>query len=214
MRFVAAITLTLLLVACHREKANDGSIKPDTTSELFNGRDFTGWTFFMMDGADPAKIWTIENGVLKCVGQPNGYMRTESAYRDCRVTVEWRFTTPGNTGLLVHMGPRDKIWPRSFECQGMHKHQGDIWLWGGADCKEPKIPGRNGVRKQVKSKENAPGEWNTYEVLCRGDTIKIYVNGKLMNTATGCNATSGFIGLQSEGAAFEVRKVTLAPASK
>lgn len=214
MKFVAGLVLILLLVACHRKERGDGSLRPESAIELFNGRDFSGWIFTMSDGADPTKIWTVENGLLKCGGQPHGYMRTGKAYRDYRLTLEWRFTTPGNTGVLVHMGLPDQVWPRSFECQGMYRHQGDIWLWGGADCKEPKIPGRNGFTKKVKSIEKEPGEWNTYEVLCRGATIKIYVNGKLMNTATDCNASSGFIGLQSEGGAFEVRKITLAPASR
>jgi 3-keto-disaccharide hydrolase len=138
-------------------------------------------------------------------------MRTEQTYRDYKLTVEWRFTKAGNTGVLVHMGLPDKVWPRCFECQGMHNHQGDFWLWGGADCKEPKIPGKNGIAMPEKSNEKDVGEWNTYEVDCSGDTIKIIVNGKLMNTATGCNETSGRIGIQSEGGEIEVRKITLEP---
>lgn len=187
------------------------AVTPTQKTELFNGKDFTGWKLFMKDAADPAKTWTIENGILKCTGTPHGYMRTEQAYQNYRVIVEWRFTTPGNTGVLVHMGLPDKVWPRSFECQGMHKHQGDIWLWEGADCKEPKIPGKNGFTRPVKSAENTPGTWNTYQVECEGNSIRISVNGKPMNAATECNASSGFIGLQCEGGAIEVRKVTLEP---
>ncbi len=187
---------------------------PSAKTELFNGKDFTGWEFFMKDGADPTQVWSVENGILKCLGQPHGYMRTEQAYKDYKVTVEWRFTTPGNTGVLVHMGLPDKVWPRSFECQGMSKHQGDIWLWDGADCKEPKIPGKNGFPRPVKSAENPPGIWNTYQVECSGNTIRIFVNDKPMNAATECNANSGFIGLQSEGGAIEVRKVTIEPLTK
>lgn len=217
MKFAPLFAVALaLLPGCRgrEERVDDGSIAPSAKVDLFNGKDFSGWKLFMKDGSDPAKVWSIANGVIKCVGSPNGYMRTEKTYRDYKVTVEWRFITPGNTGVMVHMGLPDKVWPRSFECQGMSKHQGDFWMWEGADCKEPKIPGKNGFTKTAKSNENAPGEWNTYEVACVGSTIKIYVNGKLMNTATKCNASSGFIGLQSEGAEMEVRKVTIEPAGK
>lgn len=205
-----------LLFACTLTVVADEmpAVTPLQKTELFNGKDFTGWKLFMKDGADPAQSWSIENGLLKCTGTPHGYMRTEQAYKDYRVSVEWRFTTPGNTGVLVHMGLPDKIWPRSFECQGMHKHQGDIWLWDGADCKEPKIPGKNGFTRPVKSAENPPGEWNTYQVECAGNSIRILVNGKPMNAATECNASSGFIGLQCEGGAIEVRKVTIEPLTK
>ena len=192
--------------------AEDASAAPPTAHvELFNGKDFTGWKFTMKGDVDPMTVWSVDNGVIKCLGKPNGYMRTEQSYRDYKATVEWRFTKAGNTGVLVHMSLPDKVWPRCFECQGMHNRQGDFWLWGGADCKEPKIPGKNGIAMPEKSNENAVGEWNTYEVECRGNTIKIIVNGKLMNTATECNETAGMIGIQSEGGEIEVRKISLDP---
>ncbi|MCX7048282.1 MAG: hypothetical protein NTX50_22705 [Candidatus Sumerlaeota bacterium] len=39
-------------------------------------------------------------------------------------------------------------------------------------------------------------------------------NGKEMNKATACAPSSGFIGIQCEGADIEVRKVTLEPVRK
>jgi len=47
--------------------------------------------------------------------------------------------------------------------------------------------------------------------VCSGDRIQAYVNGKLMNEGTECTVTAGFIGFQSEGGEFEIRKVSLAP---
>jgi hypothetical protein len=41
--------------------------------------------------------------------------------------------------------------------------------------------------------------------------VTILVNGKEVNKATGTNLTEGFIGLQSEGGAFEVKRCTLEP---
>ena len=201
-----ALVLTIA-IAPFSSAADEAPVTPAARTELFNGKDFTGWKTVMKDGSDGAAVWSVADGVIKCLGKPNGYIRTTQAYRDYKVTVEWRFTKPGNTGVLVHIHEPDKVWPRCFECQGMHDHQGDFWLWGGADCKEPKIPGKNGIKMVEKSAEKPVGEWNTYEVECSGNTIKIIVNGQLMNTATECNEASGMIGLQSEGAELEVRKV-------
>jgi hypothetical protein len=203
-----ALSLSLAPVWCSAEEA---PITPSARVELFNGKDFAGWKTVMKDGSDGSKVWSVENGVIKCLGKPNGYIRTEQAYHDYKVTVEWRFTKAGNTGVLVHMHQPDKVWPRCFECQGMHNHQGDFWLWGGADFKEPKIPGKNGMAMVAKSNEKEVGEWNTYEVECSGNTVKIIVNGQLMNTATECNETAGMIGIQSEGAEMEVRKIFVDP---
>src|SRR5258707_13634314 len=61
--------------------------------DLFNGKDFTGWTFFERGNTDPMKTWSISDGLIHCTGRPTGYMRTEKKYSDFKVTVEWRFPT-------------------------------------------------------------------------------------------------------------------------
>jgi Domain of Unknown Function (DUF1080) len=185
--------------------------QPTNRVELFNGKDFAGWTFFMRSNSAPENTWSITNGLIHCAGKPNGFMRTEKSYSNYVCTVEWRFLKPGNTGVLVDMQLPDNVWPQCVECQGMHDHQGDFWLWGGATPKEPVNNGRNGVKMPNPSAENPVGEWNTYQTVCRGDTVEIIVNAKSMNKITGLNLSSGFIGLQSEGAEFEVRKVYLEP---
>ena len=48
-------------------------------------------------------------------------------------------------------------------------------------------------------------------MICKDDTVTIVVNGTEMNKVTGANIRSGQIGIQSEGGAFEVRKVTIEP---
>src|ERR1700761_8487332 len=72
---------------------------------LFNGKDFTGWTFCMKNQADPRQTWSVTNGVIHCTGKPTGYLRTTQTYSNYFLTVEWRFVkvTPkaDNTGLLV-----------------------------------------------------------------------------------------------------------------
>jgi hypothetical protein len=41
--------------------------------------------------------------------------------------------------------------------------------------------------------------------------VKLFVNGKAMNQITGCNLSSGYIGIQSEGGDIEIRSLTLEP---
>ena len=187
---------------------------PTAKSELFNGKDFSGWTLFLPGGADVTKTWSITNGVIRCTGRPAGYLRTEKAYANYKLTVEWRFLKPGNTGVLVHMQGEDKVWPKSIECQGMHGNQGDFFVIDGTTFNEHK--GRDGrrVAKNGPSHEKPLGEWNTYEIVCDGDTVIPSVNGREMNRATGCSVTSGRICLQSEGSEIEIRRVTLEPAKK
>jgi hypothetical protein len=94
----------------------------------------------------------------------------------------------------------------------MHKNAGDFWLIGGTyitvDGKTIKSTGRpTHVPKKEDSSERPPGEWNTYEILCQGDTIRCYVNGVLQNEGTSASETSGKICLQSEGSPIEFRNI-------
>ena len=57
--------------------------------------------------------------------------------------------------------------------------------------------------------EKPLGEWNTMEIECKGDEIKVLVNGTLMNHGRKSTASSGKIALQAEGAEVEFRKVEL-----
>jgi hypothetical protein len=94
----------------------------------------------------------------------------------------------------------------------MHKNQGDFFVIGGTEFKEHRgVKGRR-VKKRGPSNEKELGEWNVYEVVCKGDSVRPYVNGKLMNEATECNVDSGMIAIQSESAVWECRKITLEPA--
>ncbi len=43
----------------------------DQPSSLFNGKDPSGWTPVLKEeGADPARTWSVADGLLKCTGKP------------------------------------------------------------------------------------------------------------------------------------------------
>jgi hypothetical protein len=196
--------------------ADDASrpVVPISHVELFNGRDFTGWTFFMRSNASPAQTWIVTNGVIHCTGQSIGYLRTEQSYRGYKLTVEWRFVKiapkADNTGILVHMQLPDTVWPPNVQIQGKHDHQGDLIFMAGAESKEHKgMDANTPVPIHGESNEKPVGEWNTSETICSSNKVTACINGKLLNEATECTISSGFIGFQSEGADFEIRKVSL-----
>ncbi|MCB1061465.1 MAG: DUF1080 domain-containing protein [Verrucomicrobiae bacterium] len=62
-----------------------------------------------------------------------------------------------------------------------------------------------------KDVENPPGEWNRMEVICKGDTIRIFLNGELVNEGSAANPSEGFICLQSEAAECLIRRWELWP---
>lgn len=189
---------------------------PTNRIELFNGKNFNGWTFCMKNNANPAKTWRVANGVIHCLGKPAGYVRTKQSFSNYVLTVVWRFVkvtpTANNSGILIHIQLPDKIWPVCIQSQGKSGRQGDFFVMMGAECNEHKGMDKNTpVAFRGASNENPVGDWNTNVTVCAGNNVKAIVNGKTMNEITGCTISSGFIGIQSEGADIEIRKVELTP---
>jgi len=214
---LAALALTLSGRA-------DDKAKPAAPIKLFNGTDLSGWTAFLDPKAKdvtPADVWSVKDGVLRCKGKPYGYLLTEKEYGDYVLTVEWRWPgKAGNSGVFMHVSGPNKIWPKGVEAQLWSGHAGDFWLVDGfkldvAKERQDKRTPRHYYRINKDTPvEKKIGEWNKYEITCKGDTIKLVVNGQLVNEGTRAEATKGKILLQSEGAPIEFRNVTLTPLPK
>jgi len=210
------IAALLVSVGCQ------GVAKPAAPSgkiSLFNGKDLSGWKLVVSDpNADVHKVWTVRAGVVRCEGRPTGYMRTTRAYQNYRLHLEWRWVDkPANSGVLVHAGGPDKVWPRCIECQLQAGNAGDLVLIGdtgitvdGRDMRDATKPYVI-LAKRQSSSEKVPGQWNTYDIVCSNDTLSCSVNGLLQNRGEQATVTAGWIGLQSEGGPIEFRNITLEP---
>lgn len=182
---------------------------------LFNGRDFEGWHMYLEEGkGDPKSVWQVKDGAIWCSGVPTGCLRTTKQYSDYRLVLEWRWLEkPSNSGVLLRMGGEEEIWPLCMEAQLMHQRAGDL-VGMGYDFNESKTEKAEFISyapRLNESNEKEPSGWNTYEIVCQGDTIELKVNGLLQNRATGVNVRQGYIGLQSEGSPIMFRNIRLTP---
>jgi hypothetical protein len=186
---------------------------------LFNGKDFSGWTYYLAD--DKVKmedVWSVKEGVIVCKGEPRGYLRTLKDYENYVLTLEWRWpegTTKGNSGVLVHTSAPNAlgVWPKSIEAQLALGNAGDIWVIG-TTIEIPNADTRVMGRRHLNLTDNSEkpvGQWNTYEVTAKGDELILKVNGDVVNQATKCSETKGAICLQSEGAEVHFRNIKLKP---
>lgn len=202
--------------------------------DLFNGKDLAGWTIWIRHPeketdprSDPNKIFQVKDGVLHISGQHFGALTTEKEYGDYRLKLEFKWGTKKwpprenvvrDSGILYHCIGPDKVWTKSVECQIQEGDTGDFWMVDGTSAM---IGDKREARysKKLKDTEKPSGEWNTVEVICKGDTVQHIVNGVLVAEATGLSAdkdgkeplTRGRIMLQSEGAEVFYRNVTLEP---
>ena len=205
--FIAMINFSLFA------QTGEPAITPTNKIELFDGKDFSGWTFVSKStNAPAAAIWSVTNGVIACKGRPNGYARTLQTYRDYKLHAEWRWPAgPGNSGVFMHVNPPDKVWPYCFEANTQAGVAGEVRMNGGSKADGLTAQYPKSVPRQQPSSEKPAGEWNSFDIICRGNTISVRVNGVLQNSITGTSASSGAIALQAEGKPVEFRNVYLEP---
>jgi len=226
MRSSLVAVLALSVMMAGLVPAGAEPITPTKKTVLWNGKDFTGWkilsgpkkvrTLEEVSVDDAGCPWSVKDGEIQCKGVPPGYIRTEAAYTNYRLHVEWRWPEGGgNSGVLVHMSGADMRWPKSIECQLMANNAGDFFVIEGTEFKEHiEWVGDGKSRRTPKRGENSEkplGEWNKYDIVCRDNTIAVYVNGVLKNKATETSVTSGRICLQSEGKPIRFRNVYIEP---
>jgi len=215
----AAIVIAITATGC----ASGGS------QSLFNGKDLTGWHVDVPAGDTNhqlPKAFVVRNGLLVSMGEPRGHLITDSSYRDYRLEVEYRFAgKPGNAGVLVHAStPRALygMFPKSIEVQMESGNAGDFWCIV-EDIKVPDMEARRGppaewgitegkarrIKNLTDSSERAVGQWNSMVIEARGRSIRVWVNGDLVNEGTEATADHGQIALQAEGSEVEFRKLRL-----
>ena len=208
-------------------------VTPEKRTALFNGRDLSGWTADVPardDDPQAPASFVVRDGLLVSRGEPRGHLLTEEAYRDYRLEVEYRFPGKGgNCGVLVHAStPRAlyAMFPQSIEVQMMHGNAGDFWVieediqvpdmevrrprkdgqkWGGG----PEDARR--ILNLTDASEKPLGEWNTMVIEARGRTLRVWVNGDLVNEGHGATTDHGRIALQAEGTEVEFRRVDIGP---
>ena len=184
--------------------------------QLFNGKDLNNWVFHLKDeSVDPRKVFTVRDGVIHITGDPFGYMRTKEMYSDYKLHVEWRWPVEAtNSGVFVHGQTPDAIWLKCIECQLKAGSAGDFVCMNGADMNERTDKSKLSVAKMAESSEKPVGEWNSMEVICKANTIEVFVNGVMQNKGTSVNVNIGHICLQSEGKAIEFRNVFITSLNK
>ena len=183
---------------------------------LFNGKNLKGWTIYVDDSTvNPEKFFYANNGMIETVGVPVGYLRTKKQYSNYRLHVEWCYPeNPTNSGILLHVNGPDKIWVSHYQSQLKHENAGDFIVHGvgekaticdsvyfSTEAVKPVIP------KLHTSNEKPAGQWNSFDITCKRNTVEIKVNGLLQNVATNCSLTKGSIGLQAEGSKIQFRNL-------
>ena len=221
-RHVFSRGVGLLILGCLLTPLASGA---ESARKLFNGHNLDGWHAYLSDHrVGMGDVWSVQDGILICKGEPMGYLFTKEAFTSFRVNLEWRWAPgekPGNSGLLMRINGKPMPLPRSLEMQLKSGSAGDLYGFHGmklagaaarlTSSKGGELAGDLVSVGKMQANEKTPGEWNVAEVTLDGGKLEVRVNGLLVNEATDCEVVAGPIALQSEGGEVHFRKVEITP---
>jgi hypothetical protein len=136
---------------------------------IFNGRDFTGW-------AGPVENYDVKDGAIICKPGKGGTIYTKEEYANFAVRFEFKLPRGGNNGLAIrYPGQGDTAYVGMCELQVLDDNY--------EKATNSKIDPRQahgsayGMVAAHRGYQRPIGEWNYQEVIVKGPTIKVEMNG-------------------------------------
>jgi sugar lactone lactonase YvrE len=184
--------------------------------DLMPPADFKGWRRVVLptDPPSPHDPWSLspDGRTLRCSvrGVRIKEMLLHEVERGDNIFhVEWRFVggpkREYNGGLYVRTGRDGVPWLQAqIAEQGKPPGVGDLFAdVAGPDGK----PKRVEILSALPGRAAPPGEWNTFEVTCRGKSVTLWVNGAVTARWDDCPWPRGHLGLQAEFYDLEFRNL-------
>jgi hypothetical protein len=184
--------------------------------KLFSGKDLVGWTAIPLD---KPSLWSVKNGIIFCQGLTTTYLRSEKEYGNYHFHSEWRWPdSPGQCAVGLHTTGPDIMRPNSIEIQLKTPDAGDLYLAG------PQLSASKmglilhteqydviRIPKELTDSENPTGQWNSLDVFCKANTIRVFINGFPQNEVINVSRIRGSICMISRGVPIEFKNLYLNP---
>jgi len=216
---IVSVSLGLFVVWAASARAAE---KPKAV-QLFNGKNLDGFYTFIggkNKGEDPDKVFSVtDEGLLRISGQSRGYLATKKKYANYRMVAEFKWgegDRSNDSGIFFNADGNDKLWMKSLEVQMRMGATGDLCLIGKGSTLTANgkkhtrgciaRPGKGDPEKEI---ENERGKWNTIDLTCKGDTVRLLINGKLLLEGTAADPASGIIYFQCFKGELFYRKIEM-----
>jgi hypothetical protein len=190
---------------------------------LFDGKTTAGWRNYKKQTVGPG--WTVVDGILTRSGDDAGDIITVDKYKNFELTLDWRISEGGNSGILYRgTEDNDYIWQSAPEFQLLdnERHNDgklEITSAGSAFAVYP----------APHSATHPAGQWNSARIVANGNHIEHWMNGqkvveyelrsddwkarvansKWKSVPTYGQSTEGYIGLQDHGDKVEFRNIRI-----
>ncbi|MCI0379126.1 MAG: DUF1080 domain-containing protein [Gemmataceae bacterium] len=219
MRFVAVSIVALFLA----QSARAGDVK-ETKSALES--DPAGWTNLLQSDQlkdwkrvsippnskrNTKNPWKLEakgaETILVCDGVGvHEMLLFDKEFADGILHIEWRFQPVEgkkgyNSGVYARNSADGAVW---HQAQVGSKNVGHLFGNTLSDGKPAKV-GSNKLPIPQRGKE--AGEWNVYEITCKGKSMTLWINGAVTAQWTTCEVPRGYFGVEAEGWVIEFKNV-------
>ena len=185
-----SLALFLFMTQSHAEAKTETDWTP-----LFDGKSTKGWT-------PRAKVesFVAKDGELQLFSKVNVWVVSDLKMADFEVEAEVKIPLDYkgfNSGLGFRLvGEKGK--PKGYQCEIDQSKPGGVYGIGMGGWLYP------AKGKEAKYKERAKGlfkpeEWNKFKVVCKGSSIKTYVNGKPVAEVEHKQSLEGHFGIQHHG---------------
>lgn len=159
--------------------SNTRAAEPEgAKSSLFDGKTLHGWT---VEGEAKAEV---KDGQLRLV-DGNGWLRSDLVYTDFVWHIEWKAVKEAEYDSGIYIRTQDGGLP-------FPKMSHQINLLEGKEGCVTNIP------EAVTTGLIKKGEWNTFDIEVRGDTVGVTINGKKAYSVPGLKYAVGHVGIQCE----------------
>jgi cytochrome c len=163
---------------------------------LFDGSaaSLANWTH-----SGPGSVELQDDCTLRTFGGL-GLLSYKDEFNAYSLKLDWKVAGDDNSGVFVgYPAVGEDPWVavnQGYEIQidatdAPDRTTGSVYSFQSAD-----IPARDAALKP-------PGQWNSYEIVVQGQTIKVYLNGALVNSFVNSDPArdllQGFVGLQNHG---------------
>jgi hypothetical protein len=186
---------------------------PTGWTDLLPGKDLKGWKRVPIPPPPKGKLssrnpWSVDekNQLLVCDGVGiHEMLLYDKEFADGIFHVEWRFKKIEdkkgyNSGVYARNSADGEIW---HQAQVGNLNVGYIFGNTLVDGK----PKRVNIKSSIPQRGKPAGEWNVYEITCKGKDMKLWVNGAVTCDWTDCQVPKGYLGLEAEGWFIEFRNL-------
>ena len=187
------VLISFFLLACLAVAAGPHNVLTDKEKQegyqlLFNGKNLLGW-----DGAP--ELWSVKDGTI--VGSTDGkdipqnsFLITKQKFSDFILTADIKLRNH-NTGIQFRSERLPEFVIKGYQADAAT----DKWwgsLYGEKTGRGVIVDGWAGKGEKIVK----TGDWNRYEIYCKGDHIKLSLNGVVTADITDDMASEGVIALQ------------------